>query len=478
MAIAEQFSVFEDFQNIINGKKSSTAETRHGINPATAKPNPEVPVSTQTDVDDAVAAAQEAFKTWSEVPLAERANALRAFADGLEPYAEDFAKLLTQEQGKPLSFATYEVTTGIMSLRDTADLFLPDEIIEDSATRKIVVRHTPLGVSVGIVPWNFPFSLGIQKLAPAVLMGNTIIIKPSPFTPYCGLKVVELAQRFFPAGVVQVLSGGDNLGPWLTEHPGIEKISFTGSSVTGKKVMESASRTLKRVTLELGGKDAAIVCKDVDIEAAAAKLMTFGFINSGQVCLAIKRLYVHEEIYEKFLAAAAAYTKTISVGAGTDEGVFMGPLQNAMQYEKVKTFFEGVTPDQLSLTNGGVDESKPGYFIRPTIVDRPAENSRLATAEQFGPILPFLTWRDESDVIARANGTRMGLGASVWSNDLGEAARIASKLQAGSVWVNTHMELDPRAPFGGHKESGIGCELGIHGLKGWTNLQTLYFKKA
>ncbi|KAL3489621.1 Aldehyde/histidinol dehydrogenase [Aspergillus germanicus] len=478
MAISEQFSVFEDFQNIINGKKSSTAETRHGINPATAKPNPEVPISTQTDVDNAVAAAQKAFKTWYEVPLAERADALRAFADGLEPYAEDFAKLLTQEQGKPLSFATMEVTTGIQSLRDTAALSLPDEIIEDSDARKIVVRHTPLGVSVGIVPWNFPFGLGIQKLAPAVLMGNTIIIKPSPFTPYCGLKVVELAQRFFPAGVMQVLSGGDDLGPRLTEHPGIEKISFTGSSVTGKKVMESASRTLKRVTLELGGKDAAIVCKDVNIEAAAAKLMTYGFINSGQVCLAIKRLYVHEDIYEEFLAAAAAYTKTISVGDGTGEGVFMGPLQNAMQYEKVKTFFEGVTPDQLSLTNGGVDESKPGYFIRPTIVDRPAEDSRLATAEQFGPILPFLTWKDESDVIARANGTRMGLGASVWSNDLDEAARIAAKLQAGSVWVNTHMELDPRAPFGGHKESGIGCELGIHGLKGWTNLQTLYFNKA
>ncbi|KAJ0414332.1 Aldehyde/histidinol dehydrogenase [Aspergillus carlsbadensis] len=478
MAISEQFNVFEDFQNIINGKKSSTAETRHGINPATAKPNPEVPVSTKTDVDNAVAAAQEAFKTWSEVPLAERANALRAFADGLEPYAEDFAKLLTQEQGKPLSFATMEVTTSITSLRDIADLSLPDEVIEDSDARKILVRYSPLGASVGIVPWNFPFALVIQKFAPAVLMGNTIIIKPSPFTPYCGLKVVELAQRFFPAGVVQILSGGDNLGPWLTEHQGIEKISFTGSSVTGKKVMESASRTLKRVTLELGGKDAAIVCKDVDIEAAAAKLMTFGFINSGQVCLAIKRLYVHEEIYEKFLAAAAAFTKTISVGAGTDEGVFMGPLQNAMQFEKVKTFFEGVTPDQLSLTNGGFDDSKPGYFIRPTIVDRPAENSRLATAEQFGPILPFLTWKDESDVIARANGTRMGLGASVWSNDLDEAARIAAKLQAGSVWVNTHMEIDSRAPFGGHKESGIGCELGIHGLKGWTNLQTLYFNKA
>ncbi|KAL2808223.1 Aldehyde/histidinol dehydrogenase [Aspergillus granulosus] len=478
MAASEEFAVLTDFQNIINGKKSSTAETRHGINPATGSPNPEVPVSTETDVDNAVAAAQEAFKTWSEVPFAERASALRAFADGLEPYAADFAKLLTQEQGKPLSFATGEVQNGIKALRDTADLSLPDEIIEESDKRKIVVRHTPIGVAVGIVPWNFPFYLEIQKLAPAVLTGNTIIIKPSPFTPYCGLKIVELAQRFFPPGVVQGLSGGDNLGPWLTAHPGIDKISFTGSTATGKKVMESASKTLKRVTLELGGKDAAVVCKDVDIEAAAAKLMTLGFINSGQVCLAIKRLYVHEDIYEKFLAAAIAFAKNINVGAGTEEGVFMGPLQNSMQFEKVKTFFEGVTPEQLSLTNGGWDDSKPGYFIRPTIIDRPAEDSRIVTAEQFGPILPFLTWKDESDVIARANGTRMGLGASVWSNDLDQAARIASKLQAGTVWVNTHLEIDPRAPFGGHKESGIGCELGVYGLKGFTNLQTLYLNKS
>ncbi|EAA59781.1 hypothetical protein AN3573.2 [Aspergillus nidulans FGSC A4] len=446
------FSVFDNYQNTINGVQTSTAEKRHGINPATGEPNPDVPVATAEDVDKAVAAAEEAFKTWSEVPFVERQKALLAFADAIEKHAEDFSKLLVQEQGKP-----------------------------DSAEKKIVVRHTPIGVAAGIIPWNFPLALAVIKLAPALLTGNVIIIKPSPFTPYCGLKLAELAQQFFPPGVVQALSGDDRLGPWLTAHPGIGKISFTGSSATGKKVMESASKTLKRVTLELcrGGKDAAIVCKNVDVKSVAPQVVSKGFLNSGQICLAVKRIYVHESIYEEFRDAAVAYAKTVQVGPGTQEGVFMGPLQNSMQYEKVKGFFADLTKEQLSLTHtdGKAFDDKPGYFIKPTIIDRPAEDSRIATEEQFGPIVPLLTWNDESEVIARANNTRMGLGASVWSSDLDEAARIAAKLQAGSVWVNTHFESDPRAPFGGHKESGIGTENGLHGLRQWCNLQTLYLKK-
>ncbi|KAL2820252.1 aldehyde dehydrogenase domain-containing protein [Aspergillus cavernicola] len=477
------FAVFDNFQNTINGQQTSTTEKRHSINPASGQPNPDVPVSTPQDVDRAVEAAKEAFETWSEVPPSERKKAVLAFADGLEKHAQEFAKLLVQEQGKPLQFATLEITGAINWLRETCDLELKDEIIEDSDERKLVVRHTPIGVAVGIVPWNFPLTLCCLKLAPAVLTGNTVIIKPSPFTPYCGLKLVELAQQVFPPGVVQALSGDDNLGPWLTAHPGIDKISFTGSSATGKKVMESAAKTLKRVTLELGGNDAAIICKGVDVEAVAAKVASLGFMNSGQICVAIKRIYIHESIYDRFRDAAAAFTKTLKLGEGNEEGVFMGPIQNAMQYEKVKSFFSDITKDQLSLSNGGICTDNPGeaggrgYFIRPTIIDKPAEDSRLVTEEPFGPILPLLSWNDEKDVIARANNTRMGLGASVWSNDLDEAARIASKLQAGTVWVNTHMETDARAPFGGHKESGIGAEMGLHGLRAYCNVQTLFLKK-
>jgi acyl-CoA reductase-like NAD-dependent aldehyde dehydrogenase len=473
----QKFDVFNGFYNTINGKLTSTEKTRHGVNPATGKALSPVPVSTQKDVDDAVAAAKEAFKSWSKVPYDDRKKAVLAFADELDKHVQDFAKLLTAEQGKPLQFAVGEAQTGATWLRAMCKFDLPEEIIEEDDTKKTILRYTPLGVAVGIVPWNFPIHLACGKIAPSVVTGNPIIIKPSPFTPYCNLKLGELAQQFFPPGVVQVLSGDDNLGPWLTAHPGPDKISFTGSTFTGKKVMESASKTLKRVTLELGGKDPAIVCKDVDIDTAAQKIGTLAFLNSGQICLAIKRIYVHEAIYDQFRDAIVKFTKTLKMGEGNEEGVFLGPVQNSMQYERVKGFFADIEKEKLSVAVGGKNEDKPGYFITPTIIEKPSDDSRIATEEPFGPIVPLMTWSDEDDVIARANNTKMGLGASVWSNNMDEAARIARQLDAGSVWVNTHLELDPNAPFGGHKESGIGYEWSIGGLKSFCNAQSLYLKK-
>ncbi|EXJ62904.1 aldehyde dehydrogenase (NAD+) [Cladophialophora yegresii CBS 114405] len=477
-SVGPQFNVFEGFYNTINGKLTSTEQTRHGINPATGKPNPEVPVSTQKDVDDAVAAAKEAFKSWSQTPWEKRKEAVLAFADGLEKYENDFGKLLTQEQGKPLQFAIGEAKTGVHWMRALSRLELKEEIVEENDAKQVIVRYTPLGVTVGIVPWNFPIHLACGKIAPSVLTGNPIIIKPSPFTPYCDLKLGELAQQYFPPGVVQVLSGDDNLGPWLTAHPGPDKISFTGSTFTGKKVMESASKTLKRVTLELGGKDPAIVTKNVDIPTVAQKVATFAFLNSGQICLAVKRIYVHESIHDEFLKAMVEFTKNLKVGDGTEEGVFLGPIQNKMQYEKVKTFFSDIEKEKQTVAVGGTNPDKPGYFITPTIIDKPADSSRIATEEPFGPIVPLMTWSDEADVVARANNTKMGLGASVWGNDLEEATRIARQLQAGSVWVNSHLELQPDAPFGGHKESGIGFEWGLGGLRSFCNAQSLYIKKT
>ncbi|KIX10526.1 uncharacterized protein Z518_01609 [Rhinocladiella mackenziei CBS 650.93] len=476
-SIGAGFDVFNGFYNTINGKLTTTEKTRHGINPATGKPNPEVPVSTPKDVDDAVAAAKAAFKTWSKVPYEERKRAVLAFADALEKHADNFGKMLTQEQGKPRQFAVGEAHTGVHWMRALSKIELKEEIIEEDEQKQVIVRYTPLGVTVGIVPWNYPVHLACGKIAPSVLTGNPIIIKPSPFTPYCDLKLVELAQQFFPPGVVQVLSGDDNLGPWLTAHPGPDKISFTGSSATGKKVMESASKTLKRVTLELGGKDPAIICKNIDIEAVAQKIATLAFLNSGQICLAIKRIYVHESIHDKFRDAMVAFTKTLKVGDGNEEGVFLGPVQNSMQYERVKTFFSDIEKEKWTVAAGGKNEDKPGYFITPTIIDKPDDDSRIAVEEPFGPIVPLMTWTDEENVIARANNTKMGLGASVWSDDLDEATRIARQLDAGSVWVNTHLEVDPNAPFGGHKESGIGYEWSIGGLRSFCNVQSLFLKK-
>jgi len=242
--------------------------------------------------------------------------------------------------------------------------------------------------------------------------------------------------------------------------------------------MESASKTLKRVTLELGGNDPTIVCKDIDVQAVAQKVATLAFLNSGQICLAIKRIYVHEDVYPEFKEAMVAFTKSLKVGEGNEEGVFLGPVQNSMQFEKVKTFFSDIEKEKWNIAVGGKnDDSKPGYFITPTIIDRPDEKSRIVTEEPFGPIVPLLTWTDEADVIARANDTKMGLGASVWSNDLDQAAKIARQLDAGSVWVNSHLELDPGAPFGGHKDSGVGFEWSEAGLKAFCNAQSLYLKK-
>jgi len=373
--------------------------------------------------------------------------------------------------------ATAEAQSGVTWLAETAKLKIPEEVVEDTEDRSVIQRYTPLGVVAAIVPWNFPIQLACGKIAPAVLTGNCIIVKPSPFTPYCGLKLAELAQKFFPPGVIQALSGDDSLGPWLTAHPGIDKISFTGSTATGKKVMESASKTLKRVTLELGGKDPAIICKSVDIAKTAPTIATLAFLNSGQICLALKRIYIHESIYNEFRDAMVAYTKTLKVGDGMEDGVFLGPIQNSMQYDRVQGFFDDVEKEGMKVAVGGKSKDSEGYFISPTIIDNPKEDSRLVQEEPFGPILPILSWSDEDEVIDRANNTRMGLGASVWTTDLEEASRIARRLDAGSVWVNAHLEVGPHFAFGGHKESGIGSEWGVGGLKAFCNVQTLYMKK-
>ncbi|KAH7408904.1 aldehyde dehydrogenase [Cadophora sp. MPI-SDFR-AT-0126] len=465
------------FSNVINGKLSSTSKTTHAINPATKKPNWEVPISTPQDVDEAVAAARTAFKTWSKTTIAERRAALEGWSAEIAKHVAEFAKLLVIEQGKPLQWAMYEADVTSKQIVNTSKLEVPEEITEDTEERQVITRYTPLGVVVGIVPWNFPMSLACGKISPAVLTGNTIIIKPSPFTPYTAIKVVELAQKFFPPGVVQVLTGDDSLGPQLTLHAGVDKITFTGSTATGKRIMESASKTLKRVTLELGGNDPAIVCKSVDIPTVAPAIATLAFLNSGQICLALKRIYIHSSIYPAFRDAMVAYTKTLKVGEGFEDGVFLGPIQNKMQYDRVQGFFDDVEKNGMSVAVGGKVPDSKGYFINPTIIDNPDDDSRIVVEEPFGPILPILPWADEDDVIARANNTQMGLGASVWSNDLDEAARIAKQLEAGSVWVNAHMEWMPSAAFAGHKQSGIGAENGVAGLKAYCNVQVLYLKK-
>ncbi|OJJ83798.1 aldehyde dehydrogenase family protein [Aspergillus glaucus CBS 516.65] len=472
------FDLKSGYVQIINGKKAPTSTTRHGLNPANLKKLPEAPVATEKDLDQAAEAAKAALKLWSAVPYEERKKAVLAFADAIDQRRDDFRDLLIMEQGKPILQASHEMDAAISWIRGMAGLPLLEDVIEDDDTRRVITRYVPLGVVGAIVPWNFPLLLATSKIAPALLTGNVIIVKPSPFTPYCGLKLVELAQRFFPPGVVQSLSGDDNLGPWLTSHPGIDKISFTGSTATGKRVLQSASHTLKRVTLELGGNDPAIVFPDVDIERVAEKVAFFAFLNSGQVCLNLKRIYVHSAIFEQFRDALVRQVQGYTIGDGSQSGISHGPLQNDMQYSRVKTFFDDIEKQGWKVATGGKIEKSSGYMIAPTIIDRPPDNSRIVVEEPFGPIVPLMSWDDEADVIARANDTTMGLGASIWTADLDRAARVARQIQAGTVWTNDHFSLSPTVPFGGHKESGIGVEWGTNGLKGFCNVQTIFLKKS
>ncbi|KAI6713924.1 hypothetical protein JHW43_003578 [Diplocarpon mali] len=471
---------FTVFKHCIDGAFPSTRERRHGINPADLSPLPAVPVATPADLDAAVAAARTAFRAWSTVAWGERRAVVARYVDAVEAEKEGFVKLLTREQGKPTFQATADLDMAIEFARATAGMVLDEEVIANTEERRIVNRFTPLGVVAGIVPWNFPTLLATMKIIPAVLTGNVIIIKPSPFTPYSGLKLVELAQRFFPPGVIQSLSGDDNLGPWITSHPGIDKISFTGSTRTGKLVAASAAQTLKRVT---GGNDAAIICADVDIEKVAPRIATFAFLNSGQICLCIKRIFIHQSIYAPFLEALTRHAKTFQVGDGFAPATFCGPLQNAMQYERVKGFFSDIEKEKWTVALGGKVDQTSGYFISPTIIDNPPDASSIVTEEPFGPIVPTLSWESMDEVVERANATNMGLGASVWSKDLETAERLARQLEAGTVWVNNHFDLSPLAPFGGFKEvadvsqSGLGVEMGLAGLKAMCNSQTLMVNK-
>ncbi|KAH8172304.1 aldehyde dehydrogenase family protein [Sarocladium implicatum] len=465
--------------NIIHGEFVPTPETRHSINPSTAESLYEVPVARREDLDSAVHHARAAFKSWSKTSFSERAKLFLAYADAVEANRDEIEKLQTMEQGKPLGLAHVEVNMTLEWLRTFATMEVKDEVLEDSEEKTIYSTFPPIGVCAAIVPWNWPILLGLGKVGPALMTGNVIIMKPSPYTPYCDLKLGEIAMSIFPPGVFQVLSGDDELGPWITAHPGIDMISFTGSIATGKKVAESSAKTLKRYVLELGGNDAAIVCDDVDFEKCIPKIAITTFMNSGQICMLCKRIYVHENIYDKFRDAFVEFTKNnIKTGGGFEEGVTVGPIQNAMQFGLVKDMYEEIQKQgwKTALAGQAVSDSK-GYLIEPAIIDNPPEDSRIVREEPFGPIVPLLKWSSEEDVIDRANALETGLGTSVWSKDLGRAERMGRQINAGSVWINSHFNVAPNVPFGGHKESGIGMEWGIEGFKHFTNTRSLWVWK-
>lgn len=463
----------------INGEAVVTKNTQPVYNPATRAVFAEVPDASKELLDDTVRAARQALGPWRNTPVSQRQSAMEGFADLLEAHSEELMTLLTREQGKPRAGAEFEVLGSVAWIRAIATQSLPDELVEETDERRVITRFTPVGVVGAIVPWNFPILLSIWKIAPALMAGCTLVLKPSPYTPLCDLKMVELAQQAFPPGVLSAVSGGDDLGKWITSHPGINKVAFTGSTETGRHVMRSAADTIKRVTLELGGNDPAIVLPDVDAKAIAPELFWAAFQNNAQFCNVSKRLYIHEDVYDEVRDALVEFIeKNIKVGDGTLEDTDLGPIQNSMQYGKVKDYFADCHANGYKFALGGkIDENAKGWFVPVSLVDNPPENSRIVQEEPFGPILPLLKWSDEDDVIARANDTIYGLGATVWGKDLNAVERIGSQLEAGTVWLNEVHQYSPFQAFGGHKQSGLGCENSLHGLMEYTNWQTTTLKK-
>ncbi len=466
-----------DYKMLIDGKLVDATEELSVINPALETSFATCPRASSADLDKAVTAAQAAFKSWKNVSVDERRAMLRQAAGLIAENVDAFASLFTQEQGRPIELAKEEILGASYWFASTADLDLPVDITEDTDERRIEVHHVPLGVVCAIVPWNFPFLLASWKIAPALLAGNTIVLKPSPFTPLCTLKLGELLQSVFPAGVFNVISGGDELGPLMTSHKGFAKISFTGSTATGKRVMESASKDLKRVTLELGGNDAAIVMPDVDVDKVAEQLFAGAFGNTAQICVATKRLYVHEDIYDAVRDRMHALVKEAAVGDGSKQGSMFGPIQNRAQYDRVLSLMDSARKDGLTLLQGG-SVPEVGYFIPLTIVDNPPEDSRVVTEEAFGPILPMMKFSTVEDVIARANDTPYGLAGAVWSSDIDKAVEIANEMETGTVWINQNLQSTPLTPLAGHKQSGLGAENGIYGLREFTQPKSIFIPKS
>jgi len=459
------------FKLLIGGRLEDGDSTMAVINPATEEILAQCPRASKRQLDQAVAAAKAAFPKWSRTSMAERKKALIAIADIVEANAGELARLLTQEQGKPLRDATAEAYGLAAFCRYFASLDLPDRVIEDSEGRKVEARRKPLGVIGAIVPWNFPLILFGFKIPPALLAGNTVVLKPAPTTPLATLQLAELIKDVLPPGVLNVITDMNDLGAALTAHPDVRKISFTGSTATGKKVMAGAAETLKRITLELGGNDAGIVLDDVDPKTAAPKIFDGAFQNSGQVCIAMKRLYVHESIYDEMCDELAALANSAIVGDGLEQGTTLGPLQNRMQFDKVKEILEDARKHGTVMAGG--ETPAKGFFIRPTIVRDITDGVRLVDEEQFGPVLPVIKYSDPEDALARANASPYGLGGSIWSSDLARAHDLAERMDAGTVWINKHIDLGPNIPFGGAKQSGLGVEMGEEGLAEFTQLQVI-----
>lgn len=471
-----------DFPLIIDGAPVDPGRRFPVINPASFATVGEAPDARPEDLEAAVTAANRAFRAWSAQPEGVWRQACLDIAEVWETHAEELAQLLTAEQGKPLDgFGSRMEVGGMVGFaRYYAAIELPRRTIPAEATppglppAEVRLEPRPLGVVAAITPWNYPLVIMANALLPALRAGNAVVVKPSPYTPLATLRAVALIAEVLPRGLVNVLSGGNEIGAALSAHPGVAKIAFTGSTPTGRAIMAAAAPTLKRLTLELGGNDVGLMLDDAEPEAMAEGLFWGAFLNSGQTCGALKRLYVPEALMGRTLAALKAVAEAVPMGDGAVPGTALGPLQNRMQYERVRGLLaEALAQGGEAVTGGLPPDQQQGYFIRPTLVSGVGPGVALVDEEQFGPVLPVIAYRDLDRALAEINANPYGLGGSVWSADAGRARDVARRIETGTVWINQHGAVRPDVPFGGAKQSGLGVVNAPEGLAEYVRMQVI-----
>lgn len=455
------------YTDLLDAIEASGPSGRPIPDPATGETVGFAPEHSVAELDAAVDSALTAQLAWAELGHAERSRLLVAAADAIDAHAEDLAQLLTRENGKPLNGGNsrMEVSSCATWLRHTAELETPGEVLVDDGNSYSTLTYEPIGVVGAIGPWNWPLMITIWQVSSSLRMGNTVVIKPSEYTPLSVLALGHVLNKVLPDGVLHVVSGGRDVGARLSEHPRVGKIMFTGSSATGRAIAESASGTLKRLTLELGGNDPAIILDDCDPQAIAEKLFWGAFTNTGQTCAAVKRVYVAASIYDAVCERVTAIAASVPMGPGTDENNLLGPLQNPKQYDIVSGLVEAARAEGASILTGGDPVEGSGNFYPATIISNIRPDNPLVTEEQFGPALPIVRFDTVDEAVVMANSLEVGLGASVWSADRERALAVARRVEAGTVWINNHAVPDPRVPFGGTKQSGYGLEFGTEGLK-------------
>jgi len=461
-----------EYKLLIDGQLVEGDRQEDVIDPATEQVFTQTPRASEAQLNAAVAAARKAFPGWAALGDAERRKALMAIAEEVQAKASELAPIMVREHGGPMKGAMLELIVFAMKLKGSAMQPIPVKTIDVGPGRKVEQHYRPLGVVAAIVPWNVPLILLAAKLGPALVVGNTVVVKPAPTTSLTTLKLGEIIARHVPAGVVNVLSGDNDLGSALCAHPDVRMVAFTGSTATGKRVAAAASGTLKRFVLELGGNDPAIVLDDADPVDAAAKIFTQSMINAGQACIAIKRVYAQAGIYDRIAEELGRLFATAKVGNGFQEGVEFGPLQNRAQFDRVRDLLEDAKKTGRVVAQGAIPDG-PGYFVPPTLIADVSNGDRIVDEEQFGPILPLIRFDDVEDAIAMANDSEFGLSASVFTGDVERGYAIAARLEAGTVTVNKVLEMHPMVPFGGAKCSGIGIENCEEGIAEYAQLQIM-----